>query len=64
MTSVQEKRHARAPQEHNVLPRPRVSTKAAIYGPEVYAAARARGKAEAEKDIKAGHFQVRDWGKP
>ena len=35
-----------------------------VYGPEVYAAAKARGKAEAEKDIKAGRFRVRDWGKP
>ncbi len=34
-----------------------------VYGPEVYAAARARGKAEAVKDIKAGHFRLRDWGK-
>jgi len=34
-----------------------------VYGPEVTAAARARGKAEAEKDIKAGHFRVRDCGK-
>jgi hypothetical protein len=32
-----------------------------VYGPEVYAATGARGKAEAEKDIKAGHFRVRDW---
>ena len=35
-----------------------------VYGPEVYAAARARGKAEAEEDIKAGRFRVRDWGNP
>ena len=34
------------------------------YGPEVTAAAQARGKAEAEKDIKAGHFRVCDCGKP
>ncbi len=35
-----------------------------VYGPEATAAARARGKAEAQKDIKAGNFRVRDWGKP
>ena len=35
-----------------------------VYGPELYAAGRARGKAEAQKDIKASHFRVRDWGKP
>ena len=33
-------------------------------GPEAIAAARARGKAEAQKDIKASNFRVRDWGKP
>jgi hypothetical protein len=35
-----------------------------VYGPETIAAARARGKAEAQKDIKVGNFRVRDWGKP
>jgi hypothetical protein len=35
-----------------------------VYGAEVYAATRARGRAEAEKDIKAGLFRVRDWGNP
>jgi hypothetical protein len=40
------------------LEEPRVA-----YGPEATAAAIARGKAEAQKDIKACNFRVRDWGK-
>jgi hypothetical protein len=33
-------------------------------GPQTIPAAREQGKADAEKDIKAGHFRVFDYGSP
>jgi hypothetical protein len=35
-----------------------------VFGPEVTAVSTARGKAEAESDIKAGHFRICDCGEP